>query len=116
MAGIRSGLFNGKFTCQECEKNPKMKDVWGCESPAQMGNTLVDEYKDKDFRYVYKNCPFKFIPSSVQGFFILYDYYKSFPNATMPAIGDVSFRFLFAYKFYEARLSRYAREVNNGNG
>lgn len=87
-----------------------MKKAWGCEKKTQLKQpTLIEE--ENNIRYLYWNCPIKFIPKSISQFMIIYDYYKDFPSAQMPSINDVSYRFLFATKYYDMKYNEYYSET-----
>lgn len=56
---------------------------------------------------IFWNCPRKFIPDSIYGFKLIYDYYKGHPGAGMPEITDVSYRYLLAERMFESFIGEY---------
>lgn len=98
-----SGIWGDIGKCSKCESNPKLKEAWGCEGKAKLDRPLAIEIVgEKTFKYW--SCPKKFIPLSIWNFYDIYQYYKSFPSASMPEYNNVSKRFWLACKVLESKL------------
>lgn len=100
MAGLHAGIFKDKYRCEICDTNPNMKTAWGCHERTRM-RVPTFAYQDGNVLYQYWNCPWRFVPKSLESFFTIYRYHKDFPSARMPGIEEVSGRFLQAARFYD---------------
>jgi hypothetical protein len=81
-----------------------MTSVWGCVKNAQMSIPPFEEIEN-GIHYRYWNCPSKFVPDSVEGFYMIYRYHKDFPSAVMPPLSLLSARFFLAYRYYESKFN-----------
>ncbi len=88
-----------------------MKEVWGCEKKTQMPMPTFENIENEVY-YKYRNCPMRFIPTSIIGFMKIYKYYKDFQGASMPSIDNVSGKFILACQFYDSKLNEYLKEKN----
>ena len=116
MAGFHSGVFGEKFNCDRCAGNESLRDVWGCERKTRMSKATFEEEEAEDgklYHYKYWNCPWHFVSMSVIRLMKMYSYYKTFPNAVMPSIKDVSNKFLSAIQYYEMKLAENIKAKNN---
>jgi hypothetical protein len=62
---------------------------------------------ENGIHFRYWNCPNNFIPKSLGDFMKIYRYYKDFPGAQMPSIENCSYRFFFAYQYYEKKFNEF---------
>lgn len=87
-----------------------MRVAWGCEKRTLMAIPCHEEIEDGVYKR-YWNCPRRFIPKSVFGFMAIYKYHKDdFPSAPMPALGEISLRFLVAAQYLDAKFSEYHQQ------
>ena len=108
MAGLHAGVFKDKYKCERCDENPSLKKAWGCHERTQM-QVPTFAYQDGGVVYRYWNCPWRFVPKSLETFFAIYKYYKDFPSAPMPPIHEVSGRFLSAARHYDHEYAECLR-------
>jgi hypothetical protein len=107
-----SGFFKGKYDCTKCKINKNFPEVWGCNGTARMAIPTF-EWVENNIHYKLRSCPRRFIPASVEKFYMIYKYYfKDFPTAPMPGIHDVSLRFLTAYRAFNNFKHEYEEVVN----
>jgi len=110
---VLSGNWKLKGRCSECQRNPNLKDAWGCEGKTTMDVPVVREITG-GIEYRYWSCPVNFIPLSIWKFYDLYKFHKDFPSAPFPSYKKVSPRFWAACKFLESKLSEQEAEKAKG--
>lgn len=110
------------YDCNVCAKNPKMREVWGCESKCKTSTPAFYEIENGVY-YRYWNCPRRLLPYSIvksgrmyddcnniwYSFLDLYRFYDKYP-AGMPAIDLVSQRYILAVNYYDGKIAEYTNE------
>ena len=82
----------------------KESKVSGCINDTQLPDG-TDTEEENGIRYVFRNCPRKFIPKSIFEFLAIYQYYENHSSAPFPAMQDVSARYLFAENYYRSKIN-----------
>jgi hypothetical protein len=108
--------MRGKYECTKCDSNKNLQDAWGCEGKAKVYLPTF-EYIENNIHYKLCSCPIKFIPDSVHKFFMIYKYHtEEFPTAPMPAIRNISLRFLLAMRAFNKYRAEYELLLNKDKG
>lgn len=94
--------------------------AWGCEARTLMeepvfvepDGILTNENEVRKYTlYRFWNCPIKFIPKSINQLMRIKRFYERFPGAAMPGMDSVSFRFVLACEYYDAKYNELTAQM-----
>lgn len=83
----------------DCQSDPELKEVWGCEVPTQVACWEDEEYE-------FFSCPFLYIPSTIVEWFSEYNYYKEFAG-TAPDYWEQTEKWVTCASIYSGEYSKY---------
>jgi hypothetical protein len=106
LAALHSGVLKGLYECEECRKNPKNMKTWGCDKESLIPDGMQGEDENGN-DIIFRNCPRRFIPSSILKWYSIYNYHKIFTGAKAPEYNNVSIRFMMALWVYENKLNGF---------
>jgi len=99
LAAIHAGILT--MSCSDCQRDPELKEAWGCESPTQIAVWADDEDGQE-----YYSCPFQFIPGHIIEWYQEYVYYKEFPGSA-PSYWDQGEKWLDITAIYSNYYSQF---------
>lgn len=61
------------MSCYDCQRDPGLKEAWGCDGPTQAAVWIDDETDDE-----YYVCPARLLPENIIEWYNEYTYNKEF--------------------------------------
>lgn len=111
MAAVHSGII--PQSCSKCQRDPALKEFWGCDKPSQ---TVVERLPDdSDNVFEYYSCPMLFISKSSNDFYQKYTMTKN--GQIRPQEYDSEdAKYIDMVNYYESWLNRFKSKIDEAKG